>query len=210
MVKCALCRGRVALTKQLCNDCHVFKELMTRFGKDQVIVRVGRVHVCVGRACKRIHRGVPLPGRGRHIGAPRWHLPSLLRGMCARAHTITFDSLRTIANNARALSARALIVRQTSLCRGRVNVKANPQVRQTLTCTRNITPQDQLPNLVQGLKEASVGVRSHDLTVGSGHQPSILMQRDSHQQLMPCMGLLRARAREKSCFSISSFGKSCA
>jgi hypothetical protein len=39
MVKCALCRGRVALTKQLCNDCHVFKELMTRFGKDQVIVR---------------------------------------------------------------------------------------------------------------------------------------------------------------------------
>ena len=40
MVKCALCRGRVTLTKQLCNDCHVFKELMTRFGKDAVIVRL--------------------------------------------------------------------------------------------------------------------------------------------------------------------------
>jgi hypothetical protein len=32
---------------------------------------------------------------------------------------------------------------------------------------RTVTPQDQLPNLVQGLKEASVGVRNHDLTVSS-------------------------------------------
>lgn len=38
MVKCALCKGKTpALTKTLCNECHVIKEFVTAHGRDSVI-----------------------------------------------------------------------------------------------------------------------------------------------------------------------------
>ena len=39
MVKCVVCRGKTgSLRRQLCPDCHIWKELTQKYGKDAIIV----------------------------------------------------------------------------------------------------------------------------------------------------------------------------
>ena len=171
MVKCALCRGRVALTKQLCNDCHVFKELMTRFGKDQVIVR----HVLplarfgsVSSARKRKHKKFFIHSHSippSHITAPQ--------SARARVATIALTlervfSAQNIIQHPLSLpyTGSMLLLSLRLVCENECQSDLG-QLPSLPHQPRTVTPQDQLPNLVQGLKEASVGVRNHDLTVSS-------------------------------------------
>lgn len=63
-MKCALCRGRIALTKQLCQDCHIWKELMQRYGKDAVIVSAPEVPLICFEQCPTLSSSID------HLSAP--------------------------------------------------------------------------------------------------------------------------------------------